>query len=150
MTFRTLIYSVLLVLCVSSTGVRAQTEPFTPPSRSDGHVHVTLTVARPGTPTMLLRRSGSGPRNVILLDPANLTPESLSNAVAGLLIAEAMDPEGRQRSDRTAQRTALSRPAPVFPWAQEAVRRFRVLADSRGATRRSLQIWVAPMRRTRA
>jgi hypothetical protein len=142
----------LVIVSFTPVELPAQADPFTPSTQADGRVQVTLTAAKAGTPTVMLRRAGTGPRNVILVDFGALTPESLSNAVAGLLIAEAMDPEGRQRSDRAAQRMALSQPAPVYSWAQEAIRRLRAQADARSRSQgpQSLRIWVAPFRRARS
>lgn len=66
-----------------------------------------------------------------------------------MLISEARDPDGHQRSDRTAQRIRFGQEVRVFPWAAEAIDRLRNSAARpiRGIGRRhTLDLWLPPIR----
>src|SRR5687768_5808771 len=68
----------------------------------DDLIEITLVLVNNGARPTVLRRSRVEPRNVVLLDSATVDARQLSDAVLGLLIAEASDPQGRGRADHAA------------------------------------------------
>jgi hypothetical protein len=146
---RSCIFRLLALLFVFSTEAAAQRNPFTAPAGDEQAIAVTV-LLRPVQPgPMILRRNSARMRNVLLVSPS-IDARHLSNAIIGLLIAEAQDPDGRRRSDRAAQRVTLDRQAPEYPWAQEAIDRLKASPERvhPGLGRaRSIRIWVAPLRR---
>jgi hypothetical protein len=136
-----------LLMTLGPRPIAAQGSPFSH-SFDDGRIPVTIVLSDAVSEPTILRRSSSEHRNIILLSRNSLTPQSLSNAVFGLLVSEARDPEGRNRGDNTAQRSRLSAPAPVFSWSSEAIERLKASQPRPipGAGRHpSVVIWLTPL-----
>ncbi len=150
--FRSCVFQTFVMLSIFCTEAASQRDPFTAPAGDERVVPVTV-LLRPVHPDpMILRRNSAGMRNVLIVN-SSIDPKHLSNAIIGLLIAEAQDPDGRRRSDRAAQRVTLDRQAPEYPWAQEAIDRLKASPERvhPGLGRaRSIRIWVAPLRRVSA
>jgi hypothetical protein len=122
-----------------------------PAGRTPG-VPITLVLTGNGAQPTLLRRPGGEARNVVLLDSTQVTAQQLSDAVFQLLILEAQDPAGQRRAPNAAVRVRTDVPHPVYPWADEAIQRLRASAPqsipgvTAGGERRSIQIWMRPLR----
>lgn len=116
--------------------------------RSTGSIPVTIVLAEGQGPPVIFRRA-TEPRNVILIT-RSISGSQLSSAVFALLIAEARDPGGRERSDHSASRANLPQAAPGYADAGEAIARIlrgpvRRLNGFPGDTR-ALEVWVSPLR----
>jgi hypothetical protein len=140
----------MLLLLGRAPVLAGQTQPWEPPGNAASAISITLVLMQhdSGRPT-LIRRLHPEPRNVILLDSAALSPQMLSDAVFSLLVLEAMDPQGRQRGERVASQATLSAAHPVYPWADEALRRlfYAPAAPVQGVGRyRTLEIWIPRLR----
>jgi hypothetical protein len=156
MNLKSLICTLAAVVVLSAWGavphLAAQASPLTPPTGQDGRISITLVLTESGGTPTLLRRAGSEPRNIILLDAATVDVQQLSDAVFHLLIVEAQDPQGQRRGDNVAQRVRVSTPHPVYSWADEALQRLRgaapqtVAGVGAGRQHRAVQIWAAPLR----
>lgn len=152
---RTLALALALVMSATSVHLTAQADAFTPPPGPDGMILITLVLTSDGAPPTVLRRAAAESRNVILLDSATVDAQQLSDAVFHLLILEMQDPQGRHRSDNTAQRVRLNQPHPVYSWADEALARLRhaprhpVQARTDNQRYRTIQIWMRPLRAVR-
>lgn len=154
MNIRTLLLVTACALLTIAAGpaadLAAQGTPFAPATAADKRVPVILVYARNGEPATIFRRSSTDARNMILLDPRKVDAQRLSEAVLALLVAEAADPKGRERSDRLAQRVRAGQTHPVYPWAQEALRRLETAAErpiTGMGKYRALEIWVAPLQK---
>jgi hypothetical protein len=142
----------LALICASVPYTATAQAPFERPADPRDRIQVTLVFTASGQPPMLLRRPGDDARNVVLLDSAHLDAQQLSDAVFQLLVLEAQDPGGQRRAPNTAQRVRADVPHPVYPWAEEAIRRLRaeparsvpgVTGDRRA---RTLHLWMRPLR----
>lgn len=105
----------LLLLLLGAADLRGQGRP----GGGDGGpepLRVTLVSAEHAGPPLLVRRPGVEARNLVLVNTGTTTPEQLSEALYGLALAEAMDPQGRQRREDRAVRLRLPQPVPTFPW----------------------------------
>jgi hypothetical protein len=88
-------------------------------------------------------------RNVLIVN-SSTDAKHLSEAIIGLLVAEAQDPQGLRRSDGVAQRVRLDRETPEYPWAREAIDRLKASPERIHpglGKARAIRIWVAPLRR---
>ncbi len=149
---RALFGALALIACASASRLTAQTSPFGPPSGPDARIPITLVLTGNGAQPTLLRRPGGEARNVVLLDSTQVNAQQISDAVFQLLILEAQDPAGQRRALNAAVRVRTDMPHPVYPWAEDAIRRLR--ASSRqaipgvttGREQRTLQIWMRPLR----
>lgn len=149
------LYSVIFALTLAVASVPSRMlaqDPFEIPTDPGSRIQVTLVLTGTGQSPALLRRSGDDARDVVLLNPARLDPQQLSDAVFQLLVLEAQDPDGQRRTRNTAQRVRADVPHPVYPWAEEAIRRLRTapvrsipgLTGNRQA--RTLDLWLRPLR----
>jgi hypothetical protein len=116
--------------------------------RSMGSVPVTIVLAEGQGPPVIFRRA-TEPRNVIFIN-RSISGSQLSSAVFALLIAEARDPSGRERSDSSASQVNMPPTAPGYANAGEAISRIlhgpvRRL-NSFGGDTRTLEVWVSPLR----
>lgn len=139
----------VILACVPTTGT-AQ-DPFEAPGDARGRIQVTVVFTATGQPPALLRRPGDDARNVVLVDSAQLDAQLLSDAVFQLLVLEAQDPSGQRRARNTAHRVRTDVPHPVYPWADEAIRRLSAPSEPvpgvTGAKRaRTLHLWIRPLR----
>jgi hypothetical protein len=149
-----------LLACAAAfpAAAQAQTPPaaqaqapdaFMPPRAADGRIPITVVITTDGGPPTYFRRASEEPRNVVLIDSATADASQLSGVVFSLLGAEAADTAGATRDDRLAARIRTSTPVPVFPWAEEAIRRARAsaLQQAHGLPRgRAVQLWLPPLR----
>ena len=148
---RGVILALAMTLCASvSSELTAQNGPF---DRVDEtRIPVTFVLTATGEAPVLLRRPGGEAHNVILLDSKTVDAQQLSDAVFQLLVLEAQDPRGERRAYNAASRVRANIPHPVYPWAEEAIRRLRASAPqaipgvTRGRGQRVLQIWMPPLR----
>lgn len=149
---RAFVFALALAACASAPRLSAQAGPFDPPSGPDNRIPVTLVLAGTGGQPALLRRPGGEARNVVLLDSSQVNAQQLSDAVFQLLILEAQDPAGERREPNAAQRVRTDVPHPVYPWADEAIRRLRLSSPqsipgvTAGGRQRTLQVWMRPLR----
>jgi len=138
----------LLMLTLVVGEVSAQRDPFTSPRSPDGRVPVTLVLVSNGLSPAIMRRAGAEPRNVIVLDAGSASARQLSDALFGLMIMEAHDPNGSKRSDNELSRFRLSKSRPVVSWSSEALIRLQAATTTRirgvGAGR-VLEVWVKPL-----
>ena len=140
----------LLAMMTAGAGrMAAQGAPQAASGPPSGQVPVTLILVSNGASPGVLRRSGSGPRNVILLDSASVDIQQLSDAVFGLLVMEARDSAGSKRSDSEVARFRLDKPHPVYAWAAATLDQLRTAP--KGAIPgvgqgRWLEIHVTPLR----
>jgi len=149
MRAHTRIYAALFAMVTAAmiprTQVAAQAGPSVFSGSEGTRVPIVLVLVPGNAPPSLLRRPGGADRNVVLVSDGALTPQSVSDAVLSILISEARDPEGRQRSDGTAQRMRFDQQVRVYPWAAEAIVRLRnsAVRPIRGVgRRRSLELWL--------
>lgn len=147
-----LVFAFALIACASASRLTAQTGPFDPPSGPDARVPITLVLTGSGAQPTLLRRPRGEARNVILLDSMRLSSQQLSDAVFQLLVLEAQDPAGQRRAPNAAVRARTDVAHPVYPWAEDAIRRLRASARqsipgvTNGREQRTIQIWMRPLR----
>jgi hypothetical protein len=113
----------LLLQVAMAPELAAQNHSPAPTQPHDSLIVITLVLTNHGSVPMLGRRVNLEPRNVILLDSANVDVQLLSDAVFTLLIMEAVDQQGTRRTNHTVHRASLSQNHPVYPWADEALRR---------------------------
>lgn len=145
----TVIFAILAATLIPRTQAAAQASPFVSSGNEGSRVPVVLVLVPGNAPPSLLRRPDGPDGNVVLLPDESLTPQVLSEAVLSVLIADARDPGGHQRSDRTAQRIRFNQEVRVYPWAEEAIDRLRKSAvrPIRGVGRRhTLELWLPPLR----
>lgn len=141
-----------LLVSASVAQLHAQAGPFDAPTGPDVRIPITLVLAGNGAQPTLLRRPGGEARNVVLLDSMQVTAQQLSDAVFQLLILEAQDPAGQRRAPNAAQRVRTDVPHPIYPWAEDAVRRLRdspgraIPGVTGGREQRTIQIWMRPLR----
>ena len=113
----------LFALAVAATAdAQAPAEPGRP-------ITITVRVSQHAGPPLYLRTATTQPRNVVLVNPQMATAVKLSDAIRGLLWAEAEDPEGLERSDTHARATSFD-PPDVYPWAQAMLDRLRRATES--------------------
>jgi hypothetical protein len=139
----------VLLMCSTARPLMGQSTPFEPPLAAGSAIPITIVLVDNGSRPGLIRRANGEPRNVVLLDSATADVQVLSDAVFSMLIMEAVDGDGRRRNDREVQRASLSANRPVYPWAEEALRRLNETAKEpvRGVGRhRALTIWMPPLR----
>jgi hypothetical protein len=145
-----LVSSALLSLAGSFVYVAAlhsQAEPLAF-ERADGKLPITVVLADGGGPPLIFRRA-TEPQNVIVINPST-DARQLSTAVFSLLVTEARDSTGRERSDNAVLRVNMPLSTPQYEHAAEAVSRLRNArarpVGSFGAALRAIEIWVAPRR----
>lgn len=106
-------------------GLAAQSHPSAQAQAADSLIPITLVLTNHESTPSIGRRVNLEPRNVILLDSANVDGQLLSDAVFTLLIMEAVDQHGLRRANHSVHRASLSQNHPIYPWADEALRRLR-------------------------
>jgi hypothetical protein len=148
-SLRAFVFQILVMLFTFSSEAVSQRDPFTAPAGDELVVPITV-LLRPVQPgPLILRRNSAGMRNVLIVN-SSIDAKHLSEAIIGLLVAEAQDPGGSRRSDGVAQRVRLDRQTPEYPWAREAIERLKKSPERvhPGLGRaRAIRIWVAPLRR---
>jgi hypothetical protein len=140
---------VCFILCVAGE-LTAQPSPFVRPDPAAGRVQITLVLNSRGGRTAFFRRSQGEHSNVVLVDSATATAQQLSNAVFGLLVAEAQDPDGHGRSENMAHETRLNVQRPAYSWAVDALALLTAERPQpvRGmGMRRAIRIWLPPLTR---
>ncbi|HEV8356597.1 MAG TPA: hypothetical protein VGQ17_07480 [Gemmatimonadales bacterium] len=83
------------------------------------------------------------------MDSAKMDVQKLSDAIFGLLVLEATDPGGTNRSDNEARRISLDKPHPVYRWAEDALIRLKSATKqpiSGLGEHRSLRMWLPLVR----
>lgn len=115
---------------------------------ADGKLPVTVVLAEGHGPPLILRRA-SEPRNVIVLN-GTTSERQLSAAVFSLLIADAGDPGGQERSDNAALRATMPHVTPGYGNTAQVISRLRAARARRvgslGNALRAIEIWVSPRR----
>lgn len=143
-----IIFALVAAILSSAAPVAAQRDPFVAPDPPGTRIPITLVLSERQSAPVALRRPGARHSNVLLLDSTTISPRILSDAVFGLLVAEAQDPNEEARSENAASRLRPDIPHRVYPWAAEAMTRLRLAAPQpvRGiGNRRALQIWMNPV-----
>lgn len=139
----------LLLQVATAHELAAQNHSSAPTQPDDSLIAITLVLTNHGSAPMLGRRANLEPRNVILLDSTNVDIQLLSDAVFTLLVMEAVDQQGSRRANNAVHRASLSQNHPVYPWADEALRRLRgaSIVVIRGVGRgRAIEISVSRLR----
>lgn len=140
---------VCFILCAAGE-LSAQQSPFVRPDAPADRVQITLVLSSRGGRTAFFRRTQGEHSNVVMVDSATATPQQLSDAVFGLLVAEAQDTGGHVRSDNMARQTRLNVQRPAYGWAVDALA--LLVAERpqpvRGmGMRRAIRIWLPPLTR---
>jgi hypothetical protein len=130
------------------TPSHSQTEDHFAMESAEGTVPITVVLAQGHGPPLIFRRA-TEPKNVIVVNRSTNAAQ-LSSAVFSLLVAEAGDPSGGERSDNAALRVTMPHSTPAYQEAGEVVSRLQNARTRRvgtfGGELRAVDIWVGPRR----